>query len=76
MALSKSSMPTDHIPLQQGLRRLIESRTFEIMQPTDHIPLQQGLRHNYLEYKFITSKPTDHIPLQQGLRLGEMRTED
>ena len=35
----------DHIPLQQGLRRLSCLEISLIAKVRDHIPLQQGLRH-------------------------------
>ncbi len=57
----------DHLPLQQGLRRLkkVLLRDSEVR---DHLPLQQGLRlpFQYIAIRFSTVR--DHLPLQQGLR--------
>ena len=34
----------DHIPLEQGLRRIVgPGKIFDLVR--DHIPLEQGLRH-------------------------------
>ena len=35
----------EHIPLEQGLRRLTLDVTKEVIALVEHIPLEQGLRH-------------------------------
>ena len=37
-------MVRDHIPLEQGLRRLTGANVSSVVFVRDHIPLEQGLR--------------------------------
>ena len=61
----------EHIPLEQGLRRLYtrpERRFCRFVR--EHIPLEQGLRPISIIIVVSTSyRVREHIPLEQGLRL-------
>ena len=36
----------EHLPLQQGLRRIVSELELETCGVLEHLPLQQGLRHH------------------------------
>ena len=60
----------EHIPLEQGLRRLRQRASgCQLCCVREHIPLEQGLR--LLPFSSITTlrcMVREHIPLEQGLR--------
>ena len=58
----------EYIPLQQGLRPLINDLLMNLLL-IEYIPLQQGLRPCCsLTYELLQTL-IEYIPLQQGLRL-------
>ena len=59
----------EHIPLEQGLRRLLQCALLHWTMVREHIPLEQGLRQFLETRHFINGlKVREHIPLEQGLR--------
>ena len=63
----------DHIPLEQGLRRIGRLWYTEYCWVRDHIPLEQGLRRSHHFHRHYQIHVRDHIPLEQGLRLFFIR---
>ena len=67
MDVSFYFLPSEGIPLEQGLRRHnIYLNVIKIL--SEGIPLEQGLRHRLNWLRNLNIEVSEGIPLEQGLR--------
>ena len=68
LTLPFASSRSIHIPLEQGLRRVILCPEAPLHRCSIHIPLEQGLRPRRIFEDVGILCSSIHIPLEQGLR--------